>query len=137
MARILILWNQVDTAVTTLWRRDGSKTREWDPAKVVDPGDTVEEVMDLLEASVREAGHEVVVANIRDDYERMLDIIDRVKPDAVMNLIEFFHDDIAHEFHVASTYELLHVPYTGARPLALALCQNKPHAKAILAASGL
>jgi D-alanine-D-alanine ligase len=137
MARILILWNQLDEDVTTLWRRDGRKTPDWDPAKVVDPGDTVEEELNLLEESVKSAGHEVIVANIKDDFDRIVHIIDTVKPDAVMNLVEFFHDDIAHEYHLASMYELLDVPYTGARPLALALCQNKPHAKAILAAQGV
>ena len=34
-------------------------------------------------------------------------------------------------------FELLGQSYTGNRPLALSLCQKKPHAKALLAAAGL
>ena len=55
----------------------------------------------------------------------------------VVNLVEFFHDDLEHEHHVPALFELLDIPYTGNRPLALSLCQKKPHAKALLAAAGL
>src|SRR4030095_7641873 len=34
-------------------------------------------------------------------------------------------------------FELLGQSYTGNRPLALALCQKKPHAKSLLAAAGI
>ena len=55
-----------------------------------------------------------------------------------MNLVEWFHDDIEHEHHVARAVRAARAsPYTGNRPLALALCQKKPHAKALLAAAGV
>src|SRR5207249_11571609 len=41
------------------------------------------------------------------------------------------------ETHVPALFELLGISYTGNRPLALAVCQKKPHAKALLAAAGL
>jgi D-alanine-D-alanine ligase len=137
MARILILWNQIGDDLTELWRADGRRTLDWDPSKVVDAGDTVEEEMRLLETAVRDAGHRVSTFNIADDVDQLLAAIARERPDAVMNLVEFFHDDFAHEHHVAAVFELLGVPYTGARPQALALCQNKAHAKALLVAAGL
>jgi D-alanine-D-alanine ligase len=137
MARILIAWNQTDEDVTTWWRRDGRRTPDWDSAKVVDPGDTVEEEMALIESALVDVGHDVTVVNIRDSLDVLLDAVERIRPDAVLNLVEWFHDDIAHEYHLASVFELLGVPYSGARPLALALCQNKPHAKALLAAAGV
>lgn len=137
MARIVILWNQTEPDVTTLWREDGRKTTEWDPTKVVDTGDTVQEEMDLLEAAVRSGGHDVEVVNIKDSLEVVYEAVRKRRPDAVVNLVEWFKDDLAHEHHVAALFELMGIPYTGARPLGLALCQNKPHAKALFAAAGV
>jgi D-alanine-D-alanine ligase len=67
----------------------------------------------------------------------MLAAIRTHKPDVIMNLVEFFLDDAELEHDVPALYELLGVEYTGNRPLALSLCQKKPHAKAMLASHGL
>ena len=61
----------------------------------------------------------------------------RDPPDCVVNLVEFFRDDPEQEHNVPALFELLNLPYTGNRPLALSLCQKKPQAKALLAAAGL
>ncbi len=136
-ARILILWNQVDDDVVELWRRDGRRTPDWDPTKIVEPWDTVAEEIALIERSVRDGGHEVETFNINDSVETMLEKIEQYRPDAILNLVEWYHDDLEHEHHIAAMFELFEVAYTGNRPLALALCQKKPHAKAMLAAAGL
>ena len=136
-ARVLILWNQVEDDVVDLWRRDGRRTPDWDPTKIVEPWDTVAEEIALIERSVRDGGHDVVSINIEDNFDTLLGALDKERPDAVVNLVEFFHDDIEHEMHVAALYELVGVQYTGNRPMALALCQKKPHAKALLAGAGL
>jgi D-alanine-D-alanine ligase len=136
-ARVLILWNQVDEDVVDLWRRDNRRTPEWDPTRIVEPWDTVAEEIDLIEESVREGGHEVVAINIEDSFTNLIGAIERERPDVVVNLVEWFHDDLEHEMHVAALYELLGVSYTGNRPLSLAMCQKKPHAKALLAGAGL
>jgi D-alanine-D-alanine ligase len=136
-ARVLILWNQVDDDVVDLWRRDGRRTPDWDPTKIVEPWDTVAEEIALIEESVREGGHDVKAINIEDNFEKLMTALDRERPDAIVNLVEFFHDDLEHEMHVPALFEMLGISYTGNRPLALALCQKKPHAKALLAANGL
>jgi D-alanine-D-alanine ligase len=136
-ARVLILWNQTDDDVVELWRRDGRRTPEWDPTKIVEDWDTVAEEVELLAQSVRDAGHEVVAINIHDRFDNLLAAIQQERPDAILNLVEFFHDDIENEMYVPALFELLGVAYTGNRPLALSLCQKKPHAKALLAAAGL
>jgi len=136
-ARVLILWNQVDEDVVDLWRRDGRRTPDWDPTKIVEPWDTVVEEIALIERSVRDGGLDVVTYNIEDSFANLMGIIEKERPDAILNLVEFFHDDLEHEMHVPALYELLGVSYTGNRPLALALCQKKPHAKALLAGAGL
>ena len=137
--RVLILWNQVkaDDDVVELWRRDNRRTPDWDPTKIVEPWDTVAEEIDLIAECVREGGHECISINIADNFDNLLEALERERPDAVMNLIEWFHDDLENETHVPALFELLGISYTGNRPLALSLCQKKPHAKALIAAHGL
>jgi D-alanine-D-alanine ligase len=136
-ARVLILWNQVDEDVVELWRRDNRRSPDWDPTKIVEPWETVAEEIDLLAKAIREGGHDAVSVNIRDTFATMLAAIEREKPDVIMNLVEWFHDDPENENSVPALFELLGIAYTGSRPLALSLCQKKPHAKSILAAHGL
>lgn len=136
-ARVLILWNQVDDDVVELWRRDDRQAPDWDPAKIVEPWETITEEIDQITEAIRLAGHDCAAININDDFELLLAALQREQPDAVMNLIEWFHDDPEHEMHVPALFELAGIAYTGSRPLALSLCQKKPHAKALLAAHGL
>jgi D-alanine-D-alanine ligase len=137
MARILILWNQIDDDVYEHYRRDGKRAPEWDPTLVIEPWDSVEDEMHLIERSLESGGHEVATVNVKDDFKIMLDAIEREKPDVVMNLVEFFHNDPEHEHHVPALFELLNVTYTGNRPLSLSMCQKKPQAKALMAAAGI
>lgn len=130
MARILILWNSTEDDVVELWRQD-------DRLPTLEGWDTVDEEMELLCASMREAGHEPFVVNIRDSLDTLMQTIAKLAPDAVMNLVEYFRDDIEHEHHVPALFELIDLEYTGNRPLALSLCQKKPHAKALLVAAGV
>jgi D-alanine-D-alanine ligase len=137
MARILVLWNQVDDDVYEHYRRDDRRTVEWDPTVEVEPWETVEEEMRLIVHALRGGGHETTLVNIRDDFRELIAAIERTKPDLVMNLVEFYRDDPEHEHHVPAIFELLGVGYTGNRPLSLSLCQKKPQAKALLAAHGI
>lgn len=137
MARILILWNQIDEDVYVHYRREGRRTPEWDPTLEIEPWESVEEEMQLIVQALEGGGHDVELVNIRDDVHELLAAIARVEPDVVMNLVEFYRDDVEHEHHVPAVYELLGVEYTGTRPLALSLCQKKPQAKALLAAAGV
>jgi len=135
--RVLILWNQVDDDVVELWRRDGRKSPDWDPSIEIDGWDTVaEEVAQIVEC-VREGGYDAKSINIGDNFDTLLETLKTEKADVVLNLVEWFHDDIEHETHVPALFELLGQSYTGNRPLALSLCQKKPHAKSLLAAAGL
>src|SRR5262249_18500907 len=110
-ARVLILWNQVDEDVVDLWRRDGRRTPDWDPTKIVEPWDTVAEEIDLIESSLKDGGYQVEAFNIRDSVEAMLDKIAQARPDVIMNLVEFYRDDLDHEHHIAAMYELFEVAY--------------------------
>jgi D-alanine-D-alanine ligase len=137
MARILVLWNQVDDDVYEHYRREGRRTVEWDPTVQIEPWESVEDEMLLIVRALQGAGHEATLVNIRDDFHAMVAAIERTKPDLVMNLVEFFGDNPEQENHVPAIFELLGVGYTGNRPIALSLCQKKPQAKALLAAHGI
>jgi len=135
--RILILWNQVEEDVYERIRAEGPRALQWEPQKLADDMATVAEELELIVKSLRERGHTVAIANIRDSLTALLTAIETHKPDVVFNLVEYFGEDPAHEMHVAGVYELLGIAYTGSRPDVLSLCQQKHRTKAVLAAAGL
>jgi D-alanine-D-alanine ligase len=137
MARILILWNQIDDDVYEHFRRDNRRAPDWDPTLEVEPWETVEQEIELIETALIDGGHTAYHVNIRDNFQNLLDAIRAGNPDCIVNLVEFFRDDPEQEHNVPALFELLNIPYTGNRPLALSLCQKKPQAKALLTAAGL
>jgi D-alanine-D-alanine ligase len=137
MARILILWNQIDDDIYEIYRRDGVRGPDWDPTLTFEPWDSLEDEMQLIVRSLEEGGHSVTVVNVCDNFKTLLDAVDREKPDVVMNLVEFFHNDPEQEHHVPAIFELLNMPYTGNRPLSLSMCQKKPQAKALMMGAGV
>lgn len=137
MSRILILWNQTEEDVYEHWKAEGPRPLDWDPSRTVPEVTTVADEYNAFIAAVKEGGHEVEVVNIKDDFYAILGAIVRHRPDAIVNLVEFFGDDIAHEAHVPAVYELLGVPYTGSRPSALSNCTRKHRTKALIAQAGL
>jgi len=137
MARILILWNQIDEDVYEHYRRDDRRAPDWDPSLEVEPWETVEEEMQLIVRALESGGHTAKLVNVRDNFANLLAALETEKPDVVMNLVEFFRDDPEQEHHVPAVFELLGISYTGNRPLALSMCQKKPQAKALLAAAGV
>jgi D-alanine-D-alanine ligase len=137
MARILILWNQIDDDVYEHYRRDNRRAPDWDPTLDVEPWETVEQEIELIERVLIDGGHAAYHINIRDNFQDLLDAIRTDTPEAIVNLVEFFRDDPEQENNIPALFELLNIPYTGNRPVALSLCQKKPHAKALFAAAGL
>ncbi len=135
--RVLILWNQVEADVYEQMRADGPRTVEGDPSRQASEVETVGEELEVIAGALRSTGKDVTVVNIRDDVRAMLAAIEAHKPDAIMNLVDFYGDDPSHEAHVPALFELLGIPYTGARPAALFRCQHKHRAKALFTQAGL
>jgi D-alanine-D-alanine ligase len=135
--RILILWNLVEDDEYEQLRAEGPQPLAWDPDRTASDVATIAEEFDATIEALESRGHVVELVNIRDDIGALVGAIQRFEPDAVMNIVEHFGDDPAGEVHVAGLFELLGVPYTGARPRGLALCQRKAQTKAVLAAAGL
>src|ERR1700759_4836695 len=137
MARILILWNQIDDDVYEHYRRDNRRAPDWDPTLDIEPWQTVEQEIELIQRSLVDGGHRATHLNIADSFDTLLSSIRTDPPDCVVNLVEFFRDDPEQEHNVPALFELPAIPCTGNRPLALSLCQKKPQAKALPGAHGL
>ncbi|HLU65353.1 MAG TPA: hypothetical protein VKZ63_03730 [Kofleriaceae bacterium] len=135
--RLLVLWNQVEEDVYERWREEGPRPLEWDPNRTASDVGTVQEEMDAFLGALREARFEVDIVNVEDDLDRLMSAIRFYRPDAVFNLVEYFHDDPIQEAYVAGLYEMMGVAYTGNRPITLATCQNKYRTKLLLEAAGL
>ncbi len=98
---------------------------------------TVDEQIRALADALSEAGFRTYPVNVMDRFDVLYRTLKRTSPDVIFNLVEFFNDDSLLESSVASFYELLRIPYTGASPFTLTLCQNKAMAKDLLLANGI
>jgi len=95
---------------------------------------TVQEEIDALVKALQKEGFDARAVNIEDDFDRLLKSLTSPRPDAVFNLVEFFNNNPLQEDRVAALYDLLGIPYTGAPPMTLAICQRKGLTKQVLKA---
>jgi D-alanine-D-alanine ligase len=79
-----------------------------------------------------ENGYEVRRLGLFNDVRPLLDEVAEFKPDVIFNLIECFHQVTQWDKNITALIELLEVPYTGASPAALFLCNDKGLCKKIL-----
>ena len=131
MARILILWNQIDDDVYEHYRRDGRRAPDWDPTLEVEPWETVEQEIELIEGAHRRRPRRLPHQHPRQLREPARGGA-RDPVDCVVNLAEFFHDDPEQEHNCPGAVRAAQHPLHRQSPLALSLCQKKPQAKALL-----
>lgn len=98
---------------------------------------TVAEEYTAIGRALRREGFRVRLVNLREDIRRLQRVAGRSRPDVVFNLVEHFRDDAELEADVAGFFDLHGIPYTGAPPFALALCQKKGLAKQVMLANGV
>jgi D-alanine-D-alanine ligase len=96
----------------------------------------VEEMDDIKEA-LSALGYRTVILNVDSNVLRLIEFLKEEKPDLVFNLVECVDNESIQEMNVASLYELLKIPYTGANPLTLGIALNKPRVKEILSYHGI
>lgn len=96
-------------------------------AEVLDQVDAVQNSLDKL-------GLDYQLFPLKYDVEELVMALKQYKPDVVINLCEGFRGNSHLEMHVPAILEILGIPYTGAHPLALGLCQDKGLAKDMLRA---
>lgn len=95
------------------------------------------ESYELMARALRSIGYDAYTLNISDNYENFLSDYRTSSPDVVFNLVEMYMGKAQQEMNFASLLELLRIPYTGARPLALGTCQKKILSKRILGSLGI
>ncbi|MCP4650833.1 MAG: ATP-grasp domain-containing protein [PVC group bacterium] len=77
-------------------------------------------------------GHDVRLLGIHNDINPLIEEIKKFKPDVVFNLTEVFNQKTYLDKNFAGVLEMLEIPYTGASPDALLICNNKALSKKIL-----
>ena len=112
------------------------KSLDFTPEYRIEVATAMEEYEALATALERE-GFRVRLLNIEDNLSRMQELLRRNKVDVVFNLVEHFREESGLESAVAGMLELLNIPYTGATPFSLSLCQRKGLTKQILLANGV
>jgi D-alanine-D-alanine ligase len=98
---------------------------------------TVMEEYEAIAMGLKKEGFRPHLVNIADDLSRLITLLRSHPPDVIFNLVECFQEDPRKEAMVAGLYDLYGVPYTGAPPFSLALCQRKGHTKQILLSNGV
>ncbi|MFH2138664.1 MAG: hypothetical protein ABII88_09165 [Candidatus Omnitrophota bacterium] len=79
-----------------------------------------------------ENGHKVQLLGIHNDINPLIEEIKENKPDLIFNLTEVFRQESHLDKNFAGLLELLDVPYTGASPDSLMICNNKALSKKIM-----
>lgn len=67
-----------------------------------------------------------------NDVRPLLEEVEEFKPDVIFNQVEAFHQVTRFDKNIAALIELLNIPYTGATPTAITLCNDKGLCKKIL-----
>ncbi|MBL7130883.1 MAG: ATP-grasp domain-containing protein [Candidatus Omnitrophica bacterium] len=82
--------------------------------------------------ALKECGYEVSLLGLCNDIGILFEEIKEFKPDVIFNLAEVFNQKAYLDKNVASLLEMLDIPYTGASPASLFICNNKALSKKIL-----
>jgi len=83
------------------------------------------------------SNHDVLLVPVERDLTRVHSLLERGRPDVVINLCESLAADSRGEMILPAVLDLLQVPYTGSSALSLALALHKNKAKEILRARGV
>jgi D-alanine-D-alanine ligase len=132
---VLVLFNQVGHDEYEALRDVDPATLGFTPEYPIHVATVREEIEAVVKALKRE-GYGARSVNVQEDFKILQNAL-RHRPDVVFNLVEFFHDTPGMESAVAALYELHQIPYTGAGPFALGLCNRKGLTKQVLLANGV
>lgn len=97
---------------------------------------TIIEEYHAIVKALKKEGYQVTLFNTEDDLNRLQQLL-ADPPDVIFNLVEMFHSDPHLESAVAGLFDLHEIPYTGAAPFGLQLCQHKAITKQILMKQGI
>ena len=133
---ILVLYNQVEKDEYEAMRQIDPASLDFTPHYTIHVATVQEEYQAIVEA-LHEEGFDARSVNLNDNAATLLNVVTQSPPDAVFNLVEFFHNDLHREGAVAGFYELFRMRYTGASAFCLFLCRRKGLTKKLLLQNGL
>ncbi len=81
--------------------------------------------------------HNTKIVPVALDIDKLIDELRENRPDIIFNLCESVDGDPTQEPNIAGLFELMKIPYTGARASTLFLALNKPIVKALLNQHGI
>ena len=133
---VVVLYNQVGEDWYEKLKQVDPATLPFKPEYPIHVATVKEEYEDVARA-LRRAGYRARVLNLENDLRKLERLLKRSRPDVIVNLVEFFHDDAGLEPAVAGMFDLYRIPYTGSPPFALELCLDKALTKQILRVNGV
>ncbi len=133
---VVVMFNHVGEDEYEKLREVDPKKLEFKPEFDIHVATVMEEYEAIVKALTGE-GFRVSTFNLEDDLERLHDFLASDPPDVIFNLVEYFRDEPKLEHLIAGIFELYQVPYTGAPPFSLGLCQRKGMTKQLLLANGV
>ena len=134
--RVVVLYNFVGEDEYEKLKTFDASTLDFTPQYPIRVS-TVKEDFNAIVKALRKEGYSARALNVEEQVGVLERLLQRNPPDVVFNLVEFFNDKADLEPMVAGMYDLYKIPYTGAPPFALELCQRKGMAKQVLLANGV
>jgi D-alanine-D-alanine ligase len=133
---VVVLYNSVGDEGYGEFRKVDPATLGFEPQYDIAVATVAEEYEAIIHGLRKEHFH-VRGVNLAEDIANLERLVRRNRPEVVFNLVESFHDDADLEPAVAGFLDLYRIPYTGATPMALAICRRKALLKQLLLASGV
>jgi len=134
--RVAVLYNHIGDDIYEQIREVRPEDLDFTPEYDIHVA-TVKEEIDVIVEALRSEGYRATAVNVEENLARLHQVVRRSKPDVIFNLVEFFRSDQGLESSVAGLFDLHGIPYTGAPPFGLALCQRKGLTKHVLLQHGV
>lgn len=134
--KVAVIYNEDYADLESEYSTELHKKLDFEPYFEIQESDPIKEYAELAE-DLKKEGFDAYILNLRDNIDIFFRDYEKNKPDVVFNFVEIYKDRADHEMYFAGLLELMHIPYTGAPPLALGTCQNKMLTKKILRAVGV
>jgi D-alanine-D-alanine ligase len=97
----------------------------------------VDEAVRQVASALRKSGHKASILGVHGDVRKLIQGLQRRKPDLVFNMMEMWGEAVWGDMSVAGLLDLLALRYTGSGPGELYLGQDKALAKKLLAFEGI
>ena len=133
---VAVLYNHVGEDPFEKFREVDPATLEFTPEYPLDVATVMEEYHAIAQGLESE-GYQATLFNIEDDLARLLHFLSDTPPDVIFNLVEIFRGNPRLESAIGALFDLYEIPYTGATPFGLEVCQRKALTKQILLKQGI